>query len=412
MNENAEFRFDFNKVGQGLFYSGNMDNLNFVYDCGSYYKEDFGRRIIGPYKRRTKIRSIDLLVISNFHHEHVNGLNSLLDGIKLKNVVIPYFEPIERLILALEREKFPFWYYFFLQNPVAFFHIKGADKIIVVDGERGKISPPPNRIYPRPQIDIHMSNDANLRKKVENNEHWDKLLDTGELMLKNHDGYITLYKWMFRFFNYKLNVRKRKLKKIKKTLEKVKIDPDNPDSLRSAITSSAAKRDIRRHYGGTLRGNLDNSSLVVYHGPTGEYNNNFDIYCEEGLSLNKCPHSSAFRGTESCGYSGENCMGQLLTGDAGLKYKRKYKELRTHFSNYFSTIPLSQIPYHGARSNWNGDILQDLKKCSYWVSSSRYPSFYGIPNSTVVLNILKNERCFCWSNQNNRFFIKGTVTWR
>ena len=77
MDVAIKVRFDFNKVGQGLFYSGDIGRFNFVYDCGCSrdFLKKIGVKVIGPYKRRMDRKTIDLLVISHFHDDHTKDCN-------------------------------------------------------------------------------------------------------------------------------------------------------------------------------------------------------------------------------------------------------------------------------------------------------------------------------------------------
>jgi hypothetical protein len=409
MNGKTKFRFDFNKVGQGLFYSGNIDGFNFVYDCGSTYTRKLGRSIIGPYKRRLGKKSLDMVVLSHFHDDHTNGLQLLLKGLTVEYAIIPYFTPIERLIMSVRREKFPGWYYNFLRNPVSFLLGNGAKKIIIIGGEKGTPGLPPHSIAPSTiRIDTgHLPPDRSLVATIMSNDpSWGPLISS-DVLVKNHDGYITvLGEWVFRFFNYNVETRKsgRILADFKKFLISQGIAPANPNSIRRTITHAPSRKKIREYYERELSIDLNNSSLVMYHGPIGDDKNDLYVHCERGLSSNGCPHLYSCIKKGPCHYLPDE-MGQLLTGDIGLKNRAKYSEFKKHYDKYLETIFLSQIPHHGARSSWNNVILHDMKECSHWVASSGRPSFFGHPHSMVVLDILSNERCFCWSNQHNRFFI-------
>jgi len=125
----VKFTETFYNVGQGLFYSGLIKNykqqLSFVYDCGSKSPnrgkilEDAIEEFSESFGDSTK--KIDLLVISHFHADHVNGLEKLLDMAEVNTVVIPYFPPIVRLYYALANPGQDKWYYEFLFDPVKYF---------------------------------------------------------------------------------------------------------------------------------------------------------------------------------------------------------------------------------------------------------------------------------------------------
>lgn len=84
-------------VGQGAFYTESFDchrgkTFNVVYDCGScwdgrakridyYNKKNLSHPFLGIIdKYLTDVqKQVDILFISHFHHDHINGVKYLLD---------------------------------------------------------------------------------------------------------------------------------------------------------------------------------------------------------------------------------------------------------------------------------------------------------------------------------------------
>ena len=97
-------------IGQGAFYTESIktnDNLyNVVYDCGS------GNYKYTPKRLKQDIASfynpddvIDLLFISHFDNDHINGIRELKKRTsKIRNIVVPLIEEND------------FWYYQ-IENP-------------------------------------------------------------------------------------------------------------------------------------------------------------------------------------------------------------------------------------------------------------------------------------------------------
>lgn len=125
--------FCFYNIGQGLFYSGLIKNhsddetFSFIYDCGSErvatrpveintILNDFSKSNIGS-------RSVDLLVMSHYHRDHLNGILQLIkkQKITVKRVVMPYlYKELSLLPLleSFEMEKEDFRLLFdFYSNP-------------------------------------------------------------------------------------------------------------------------------------------------------------------------------------------------------------------------------------------------------------------------------------------------------
>ncbi|WP_202107687.1 hypothetical protein [Succinivibrio dextrinosolvens] len=114
----AEFKFF--SVGQGLFHAGKIcldekssDFFTFIYDCGSVQRPFLVKSIddcLAFFKGESKsisIKQIDFLFVSHLHKDHINGLNLLIDKlsqnhIKICNVVLPYVNLYQRVVLLLD----------------------------------------------------------------------------------------------------------------------------------------------------------------------------------------------------------------------------------------------------------------------------------------------------------------------
>ena len=187
--------FNFHPIGQGFFYTGNIaiknnrhGAFNFVYDCGTNSKRIFLDNETTNYKNILEHTTIDLLVISHFDSDHVNGVVDLLKGIRCKRLVIPYYSPSERLVLYAVDSSRDDEYLVLLRDPIAFFSDGEKfriDEIVVVGGgedtrpaERGEL-PPFNPDYIRNMSEQEMlelesiegENDSSFEQVVLNNEH-------------------------------------------------------------------------------------------------------------------------------------------------------------------------------------------------------------------------------------------------
>ncbi|MBU7010528.1 MAG: hypothetical protein HXS46_07540 [Theionarchaea archaeon] len=410
-----DFRFDFQRVGQGLFYTGAINGFNMVYDCGSDYTKCL-RGAVGQYKRTLHSNLIDMVVLSHLHNDHVNGLDLLLKDVAVEDVFMPYLVPMERLLLAVRRKNLPDWYYVFLASPVSYLLERGVKRVTVIGGEKGEKGPPPHEIPPGPsdkprgEISIDIPDDKELEAIIRTNDPELAALIGKELLVRNHQGLVIIPGlWLFRFFNYK--VEEEKLNQFAACLNQAGVSPTHPKSIKSAIKDPPTIKKIRKCYEREMCKDLNDTSLAAYHGPVGDNRSVFCVHCEEGLRFPSCKHFYPSAIPAKCYYSRFDCMGQLLTGDIGLNNNQKYKEFITHYTHYLDTVSISQLSHHGSRTSWNEHILRALGECSHWVSSSGRPSFYGHPHSMVALDILRDYRCFCWSNQHNKFFIEGKVIW-
>ncbi len=90
-----EGNFKFYPVGQGCFYAGSIKNdieeFVIVYDCGTISSRNYLLDSIDEFKRHYK--KIDLLMISHFDEDHVNGVSELLTSIPSISTAVSRVSP-------------------------------------------------------------------------------------------------------------------------------------------------------------------------------------------------------------------------------------------------------------------------------------------------------------------------------
>ena len=79
----------FHNIGQGAFYTEIFEDKNklcSIYDCGSTAKKSINCAIDCF---SSEIKSIDILFISHFHSDHINGIEHLLKCCAVKKMILP-----------------------------------------------------------------------------------------------------------------------------------------------------------------------------------------------------------------------------------------------------------------------------------------------------------------------------------
>jgi competence protein ComEC len=103
-------------------------------------------------------------------------------------------------------------------------------------------------------------------------------------------------------------------------------------------------------------------------------------------------------------------IGQLLTGDINLNFR--WEDIRNHFWDLLQNdISIVQIPHHGAKRNWDVNLLNTIKDDSMWIISAGISNKYGHPHVSVVDDVVNKGRYLCWSNEINKVNIEGSVRW-
>lgn len=390
-------RFSLEPVGQGLFYTGKIDNFNMIYDCGELHGPNKIVDLIKGYKNKLGNSKIDMLIVSHLHWDHVCGFEELMKNTQVRYVFLPYLLPIQRLLLALsESTNANQSYYNFLIDPVDFFMERGAYKVILIRGKEGgedlgRFEPNDDGLsndefgIDSEDLDdesIHLPDNDDLRAMVSDNDH--QLL--GEkfrtrLSFKNHSGLVSLkYKWVFRFFAPPTS---KNLKRFEACVMKVlpgtrKIDYG---TLRSILSSKSNLDKLKRCYENTFK-RLNDTSLIVFHGPTNKNISSFLF--SSGLPTNipsNCRFYPCKRSFES-----DVRFGWVLSGD--VDFNKVRTAFLDHFSAYLGDMTHLLIPHHGSKGNWNSNIMSSVVNPSHWFVSFGLGNQYRHPNHDVISDIV------------------------
>ncbi len=396
--------FCFYPVGQGCFYAGNIyfggQKFTIVYDCGTISKWIYLSNAIKEFKERNK--KIDLLIVSHFDSDHVNGIKDLLTGLTCERVIIPYYNPITRLML---------WstvygdgdYSRFMSDPINYFlNTTGFDvKEVVVVGNDGEIfngeplkapapiQPKDNNLIESQQLKFvdFIEHDTTLREKVKTKEDVKFKLDNRVKFVKlPFNVSFSFPIWDFVFYlkfwdpNDKILAFEKAINGLlAREANKTIADLFNEDDREDVMKIYEEHIDIKINY----------SSLVVFHYPIGNDSqvvfNKSDKYCY-------------------CLFCSDKKMkpGTLLTGDQYLKAKKDFDAFFNYFGlDYFNMCGLMQVPHHGAKANWK-PLPNGLENIYLFVINHGLGRKHPFPE--VVENILKNStfKSLKCNNESNR----------
>lgn len=399
--------FHFQPIGQGLFYEGQIGKINVIYDCGS---TELSRvdNIVSNYVNKLKRKTVDLLVLSHLHTDHVNGLDELFKHVKVRYVFLPYLLPFQRLLLAShEPEQAGDFYYNFLADPVSYLVDRGAEKVVLMAGGRRT----GNEGDEFPHVDFQFDDEEDLNEEDINDEaiilpdsddlfelisanepELEELFQKNKIFCKDHSGYVLMRrKWVFRFFS---STSKKRLDKfidsVKKEFKLTSL-PDNKQ-LRKIILDSNNRKRLRKCYDTSYNGRLNDTSLMVFHGPV--FNISLSITKQEDPLCTPYYRRANIQWEQN---KPELKWGCLLTGDVNLKMV--WTPFAIHFGNYFAHMTDLLIPHHGSKDNWKSQILDVTKDSKSWIVSAGLGNRYGHPNVDIVLEVLNRGKVLFWSNQ-------------
>lgn len=368
-------KFKFDTVGQGLFYWGILNDndrqFSFVYDCGSTSKTRIDERVENFKEILGCCQELDMLVISHFDEDHMNGISELLIDTKVKNVFIPYYYLDDYLLFVC------FIYGYGIAANIG--------NIILV--------PPTDTIENNIEGDIENIDNNDLGLDRRNGIPDNLKVDNINIFKANKIKFQLKKIWEFKFYNVEL--KPKDYDGIESEIKK-KLDDS---SLEEFIKKPSSKKELQAIYKKYIKIHRNNSeqnqsSLCLYHGSRDNLRLLMRCRCVCGFYW-LYPYKSRFCELMS--------NGTILTGDISLvdsisdKEKLYYESFIQCFEKYLEKTGVFQIPHHGSKNTWNKQILEDFPN-SIFVNSANENN-HNHPDRIVLCDILNVGRNIRLSNE-------------
>jgi hypothetical protein len=426
---NININFKFHPVGFGLFISGNIDNFKFVYDCGSRSSRRINECIENEFDEET---NLDLIIISHFHQDHINGLEKLLKLVKsIDTIILPYITPKDRLIYLLsylnDYKKPPSkWMESFIIDPAARI-LKGSSgkkikNIVFIYGKSENYPESNNdKISENQKIlendnfsfDINDLQVSDEEKSIKENEG----ISDSKISIREH-GLIRIKPtgilipvWQFIFFYCKPS--KRIIKYINEIIKEFDIEKGkmNKNNLAKIVKKGGLSTIANKI---SLAGDeINDTSLLLYHSPIC-LNMNYNFYNTQVSFQNQfkqeCYYSTLSGGSRFSKHKPfKYCFcAYFYTGDVNLK--THYKEIQKYYKkSLLNEIWLLQVPHHGSEINWDTRLSKFNKGIIHIISSESSNKKGFHPSNKVLFEILKNDGHTLWCNEKHPIEIKGYI---
>lgn len=354
---NASVSHVFRSVGHGLFAQGHVRThgspeifLRWVHDCGSTSYGPREREIARARRLLGSPRRIDVLIVSHFDADHVNGLRELLRGVCVRTVVLPYAAPADRLLFAL-RGQGPdsLEHIEFLASPTAYIQsaAETVGEFIYIDaapgddlGEGSPLEHEPNSAgsEPRPETPEWRvwGNDKSSRTSPINT--------LNERHFCGEAGIEFLGIWEFRFFNRRRwrGCAKDLREQVEAELKTFEAQPPAAKDYRVLIERLRAMYHARYQFGGTSVARNE-ISLITYAGPVGTpkmIRGKAGLFPAlshpriSGRQANQKPHAV------------------LYTGDITMRERLRADLMNLLTAQRWLRIGALQVPHHGADTAW------------------------------------------------------------
>lgn len=347
-------------IGQGAFYTEcfvdekDKTIANVVYDCGANKTLSKSSKKMIEYTF-CENDEIDILFISHFDADHVNGIKTLIDNrINIRYVIMPLLAPDEIKFLSVFYNKTNNAdkdIQTFINNPETYF---GNNTIIL------KVKPiDEDSDYEN----MHISLDDFDVSKIEKEGNYYNINSFCRIVLKNE--------WLYIPANFETNVRCRKLSDLLN---------NNGINIKSDIhcLKKYKASELKKVYD-QLDGGINSNSLVLYSGSISENVSVKTSYCFNHMShfAMSC-FKSHFLGKSACLYLGDSNLNDKNKSD-----KDVIDYLNHYMNEYKERIGLIQIPHHGSLLSFSNKILSFCKCENFFLSCGNYND-YGHPSEKVI----------------------------
>ncbi|MBM7341687.1 hypothetical protein [Pantoea coffeiphila] len=426
----------FHAVGNGTFFTSKIRGIdgrefNWGYDCGSTSESTINKIIDSSYLEFNDGDSIDMMVISHFDDDHVNGLLTLLKKHTIKRLVLPYSDWTQtvREISVNGSHGVSASVALFQLNPALWLYNNElsdrVEKIILVQGNGGpedsdepKTPKPFPKILDEPLILRGDSEDLNLPEQERSiNDAFDNVFfDLGrpinssgiKLSKITHMQPIGALSGVFEFIFYNAEKTFKKLNlvyekngelyaskshvkladaknDIQQTIESINLHQSVKSSL-DAKWRETLKTCYQKHFGSTSKAK-NNISLCMYASPKMTLHTHYPIFTLYHQSYEI--HSA----------------GLIFTGDINLTTP-VLDDFKSHLgADRWMNCGLFQIPHHGSADCWEKGHTKKIKP-AYFIQCAtptlKHPSQF-------VLDDLNDEKSVVYnaSRQNPVHFLYG-----
>lgn len=418
---NVTASFCFHAVGQGLFYTGLLnqkkgnqhDLFSFVFDCGSTSSKHFLHREIDDFKEMLQPshednyrKHLDLLIVSHLHDDHVNGLEYLLKDVAVDTVVMPCMEENLRILAGWESNEGDALQAFY-DDPVAWFIHRGVRRIFLASASlEGKEDFFNDLSFQGYRQDSETQNQSDLMVRSSDILFEETRQGIPVYHLKN--GALLLsdrFYWSFQLRNLKTPVMCDFIDTILEFQEKHEFrekDGKRHLSLEEIFHSNKLTTELQRKLREELQSGyiINRTSAVVIHEP-------FMYDCTRITSGSSGWPSLLVGSKENFWHVDKlfffhkkkrqgHCR-TILTGDIQFESKDEVDILKPERGMEAIDYAVIEYPHHGAKSREDREAdFSELTRCSMHVISAGLTNRYGHPSQSVVdklgLTVFVNER--------------------
>jgi beta-lactamase superfamily II metal-dependent hydrolase len=352
-------------VGQGGMFSGRLENgdaqTHWVYDCGSNQTEAL-KREIGIVRNNG---AVDLLFLSHLDSDHISGIDLLTSGTPVKEVVLPYLNDHDRMMIiccdsvdGLLTGNF----LSFAADPAAWLLDRGVERVTFVnprdDDAEGGEGPNDGRLGwsrdRKPVTPAAQQNVATIATEA--------TICVG--------GTYPAEQWLLALYAHKPS--SSEYCAFLTALENEFGKQPSLEELIEAAKTSVGRVRLRNCYNHIWK-DYNLVSMSLFSGPIKSHlsgQNLWDICWNTGKFKYQCRH-----------WEYQN-LGWLSTGDAQLKRDNRRKCFLKHYEKLLCQVDVFVLPHHGSCHSFHPDLLRALPRTSLCIAATG-ANGYGHPHRSV-----------------------------
>lgn len=344
-------------VGQGFFHTGAVAPhlhprrpvVTYAHDCGGVSGKQAVTDAIDALsfhpQYRTEHRPLDIVFISHFDADHINGIGDLIASARPKRFVIPYVGALATLHLAAkvllegtlsEAERRDYWS--FLASPRLWLLGRAPEASVITVGapegyepDFGNLPRPHDQEPPGPggELTAHFASDGSIPNAspvasvISRGRHREELwtwhvyvVSNGEKALKTFGAAL-----------------------LKKGYPHVKGEPD--------VTAQNIETHLAILVDASRKTDRNSTSLCLYSGPPADLE----------VAMTRVRPDPTEPSVISTGDGGPGWLG---AGDAFLKDDDAAQEFVDAFSPFLEHVGTFAIPHHGSVESWNPRLISEF----------------------------------------------------
>lgn len=367
MNQPKGYEVIFNRVGQGLFAEIMLSlsdgrHYNVVYDCGSSSNLHITAALDESIKRSSG--DIDLLIISHFDKDHVNGVLSLLERRVVNKIMMPYMSKELRIATAVLKQNcyLTLMQKQFIRNPVK----------AVADGAK-KNEKPPSVYFVRTRGDDDI--DDTLQEEL-NGSRSVNIVNSGDnIFTEVLGGGGSLNKTEFEVipYNDKQELEPKLYNFISKVSPYISVLLDTASDVEDRQNAFESLKDDYLYTFGKSSYRKNLISLFTYINPIFHSRS-----AKQQLVAQQHTDKKKIKTNIETGQTGI-----LFTGDGYMNNSARVDRLLKGLGKNEWNLALLQVSHHGAKSSWFRGLCQKLTPAIASFSSDP-EKHYRHPHESVV----------------------------